>query len=57
MNRKKIKKTVCLMLAALMAVSGTGCAKSELTGMSEEEKNLYVQYSAKKSAIEDLYGS
>ena len=34
------------MLAALMAVSGTGCAKSELTGMSEEEKNLYVQYSA-----------
>ena len=46
MNRKKMKKTVCLMLAALMAVSGTGCAKSELTGMSEEEKNLYVQYSA-----------
>ena len=41
-----MKKTVCLMLAALMAVSGTGCAKSELTGMSEEEKNLYVQYSA-----------
>lgn len=46
MNRRKMKKTVCLMLAALMAVSGTGCAKSELTGMSEEEKNLYVQYSA-----------
>lgn len=46
MNRRKMKKIVCLMLAALMAVSGTGCAKSELTGMSEEEKNLYVQYSA-----------
>ena len=46
MNRRKMKKTVCLMLAALMAVSGMGCAKSELTGMSEEEKNLYVQYSA-----------
>ena len=43
MNRRKMKKTVCLMLAALMAVSGMGCAKSELTGMSEQEKNLYVQ--------------
>lgn len=46
MDKRKAKNYVCCVLAVLMTVSGTGCAKSELTELTEEEKDLYIEYSA-----------
>lgn len=46
MNMRRIKKSLCFGLAAVMAFSGTGCVKSELAELTEEEKNLYVEYAA-----------
>lgn len=46
MNKKRIKKYLCFGLVTMMALSGTGCVKSELSDLTEEEENLYVEYAA-----------
>lgn len=46
MNKKRGKRYLCFGLAAMMAFSGTGCVKSEISDLTEEEENLYVEYAA-----------
>ena len=46
MRRKDLKKCLCLGLAAVMTFCTAGCVKSELAGVSQEDKDLYVEYAA-----------
>lgn len=46
MRRKDLKKCLCLGLVSVMTFCTVGCVKSELAKVSEEDKDLYVEYAA-----------